>query len=226
MCPPLEKQADSPILGLLEVGSGRISVYGDTNCLDSSHMVRNCYWLLKKILDFTSRSIRDPMLFLDSSRLDKTLHQDNNQLPSRRADVNFSTYSAVVGKKLLCGRDSRFEVWGKNGYDLNVKTRNRRLPGYADFDLGRALNSTLGKIPVKKLISVGNKDDRSLGKKKYLGYLYGDELDFLELVASHWLMPAIVAVSGLILLWSFCKIRQKRRRRRKGSAFTRASASP
>ncbi|CAA0823328.1 Subtilisin-like protease SBT6.1 [Striga hermonthica] len=220
-------KADSPILGLLEVGSGRISVYGDSNCLDSSHMVTNCYWLLKKILDFTSRSIRDPVLFLDSSRLDKTLHQDNNQLPSRRADVNFSTYSAVVGKKLICGRDSRFEVWGKNGYDLNVRTRNRRLPGYADFDVGRALNSTLGKIPVKKIISVGNNDDRYLGKKKYLGYLYGDELDFPELVASHWLMPAIVAVSGLILLWSLCKIRQKRRRRRKGSsAFTRASASP
>ncbi|KAI3443807.1 hypothetical protein Pfo_000472 [Paulownia fortunei] len=216
-------KADSPILGLLEVGGGRIAVYGDSNCLDSSHMVTNCYWLLKKILDFTARNIRDPVLFLDSSRQDKTLHLDDNQLPSRRTDVNFSTYSAVVGKELICGSDSRFEVWGTKGYDFNARGRNRRLPGYAAIDLGGGLNSTQ-EIPAKKFKSIEKKVDNSLGNK-YLGYLYGDDLDFPELVASHWLIPAIVAVSGLLLLWSFWKIRQKRRRRRKGSGFSR-SANP
>ncbi|KAL0339060.1 UNVERIFIED_CONTAM: Subtilisin-like protease SBT6.1 [Sesamum angustifolium] len=142
-------KADSPILGLLEVGGGRIAVYGDSNCLGSSHMVTNCYWVLKKILDFTARNIRDPVLFSDSSRQDKTLHVDDNQLPSRRTDVNFSAYSAVLGKELICGSDSRFEVWGTKGYDLHVRGRNRRLPGYADIDVGRVLNSTL-LIPVKK----------------------------------------------------------------------------
>ncbi|KAL0410658.1 UNVERIFIED_CONTAM: Subtilisin-like protease SBT6.1 [Sesamum latifolium] len=186
-------KADSPILGLLEVGGGRIAVYGDSNCLDSSHMVTNCYWLLKKILDFTARNIRDPVLFSDSSRQDKTLHVDDKQLPSRRTDVNFSTYSAVVSKELICRSDSRFEVWGTKGYDLHVRGRNRRLPGYAVIDVGRVLNSTL-EIP----------------------------LDFPELVASHWLIPAIVAISGLLLLWSFWKIRQKRRRRRKGASSSRS----
>ncbi|GFP86875.1 membrane-bound transcription factor site-1 protease [Phtheirospermum japonicum] len=215
-------KADSPILGLLEVSGGRIAVYGDSNCLDSSHMVTNCYWLLKKILDFTARDNRDPVLFSDSSRLDKILHLDDNQLPSRRTDVNFSTYSAVVSKELICGHDSRFEVWGTKGYDLNGRARNRRLPDHAEFDVGGGgLNST-PEIPVKKFKSIENKHDHSLGNK-YLGYLYGDDLDFPELVASHWLMPAIVAVSGLVLLWSFWKIRQKRRRRRKGSAFTRSA---
>ncbi|KAK4415501.1 Subtilisin-like protease SBT6.1 [Sesamum alatum] len=216
-------KADSPILGLLEVGGGRIAVYGDSNCLDSSHMVTNCYWLLKKILDFTARNVRDPVLFSDSSRQDKTLHVDDNQLPSRRTDVNFSTYSAVVSKELICGSDSRFEVWGTKGYDLHVRGRNRRLPGYADIDVGRVLNSSLD-IPVKKSGSIKKSDDNSSGNK-YLGYLYGDDLDFPELVASHWLIPAIVALSGLLLLWSFWKIRQKRRRRRKGAASSR-SANP
>ncbi|KAK6149331.1 hypothetical protein DH2020_016856 [Rehmannia glutinosa] len=214
-------KADSPILGLLEVGGGRITVYGDSNCLDSSHMVTNCYWLLKKILDFTAREVRDPVLFLDSSRLDKTLHLDDNQLPSRRTDVNFSTYSAVVSKELICRSDSRFEVWGTKGYDMNARGRNRRLPGHA---AAIDLNSTQ-EILVKKFKSnTEKKYDNSLANK-YLGYLYGDDLDFPELVASHWLMPAVVAVSGLVLLWSFWKIRQKRRRRRKGSAFSR-SANP
>ncbi|KAL2251190.1 UNVERIFIED_CONTAM: Subtilisin-like protease SBT6.1 [Sesamum indicum] len=216
-------KADSPILGLLEVGGGRIAVYGDSNCLDSSHMVTNCYWLLKKILDFTARNVRDPVLFSDSSRQDKTLHVDDNQLPSRRTDVNFSTYSAVVSKELICGSDSRFEVWGTKGYDLHVRGRNRRLPGYADIDVGRVLNTTM-EIPVKKSGLIKKIDDNSSGNK-YLGYLYGDDLDFPELVASHWLIPAIVSLSGLLLLWSFWKIRQKRRRRRKG-ASSRSSPNP
>ncbi|KAL3642980.1 Membrane-bound transcription factor site-1 protease [Castilleja foliolosa] len=207
-------KADSPILGLLEVSGGRIAVYGDSNCLDSSHMVTNCYWLLKRILDFTARDNRDPVLFSDSSRLDKTLHLDDKQLPSRRTDVNFSRYSSVVNKELICGRDSRFEIWRTKGYHLNGSARNHRSPDHATFDVG-------GR-GVKKFESIENKHDHSLGNK-YLGYFYGDDLDFPELVASHWLMPAIVAVSGVVLLYSFWKIRQKQRRRRKGVAFTRSA---
>ncbi|XP_047970773.1 subtilisin-like protease SBT6.1 isoform X1 [Salvia hispanica] len=218
-------KADSPILGLVEVGEeGRIAVYGDSNCLDSSHMVTNCYWLLKKILDFTASNIRDPVLFSDSSRQDKALHLDDNQLPSRRTDVNFSTYSQVADKELICRSDSRFEVWATKGYDLHVRGRNHRLPGYAAVDLGQGSNST-PEVPFKKIKSV-HKDSNSLGNS-YLGYLYGDDqLDFPELVASHWLLPAIVAGSGFLVLWSFWRIRQKRRRRRKGSGSFNRSANP
>jgi hypothetical protein len=41
------------------------------------------------------------------------------------------------------------------------------------------------------------------------------KLDMPVLVASHWLVPAVVAVTGLLLFLSFWRIRQKRRRRRK-----------
>ena len=43
------------VLGVTEsmggVGGGRIGVYGDSNCLDSAHMKRECYWLLDEMLD-------------------------------------------------------------------------------------------------------------------------------------------------------------------------------
>ncbi|KAA8523120.1 hypothetical protein F0562_009543 [Nyssa sinensis] len=209
-------KADSPILGLLEVGGGRIAVYGDSNCLDSSHMVTNCYWLLKKILDFTSRSIKDPVLFSDSVRRDSPLYLDDNQLPSRRTDVNFSTYSAVVAKELICRSDSRFEVWGTKGYGLQVMGRNRRLPGFPVIDLGRSLNSTMETSNMKQF-NLTKEDD--LGNK----YFSLDDLqvDVPMMVASHWLIPAIVAISGLLLFLSFWRIRQKRRRRRKGSGSGR-----
>ncbi|XP_057969744.1 subtilisin-like protease SBT6.1 [Malania oleifera] len=215
-------KADSPILGLLEKGGGRIVVYGDSNCLDSSHMVTNCYWLLRKILDFTSRDIKDPVLLSDSFRLNEPLYEDDNQLPSRRTDVNFSTYSAVVGKELICRSDSRFEVWGTKGYTLQVRGRNRRLPGYPVIDLGRGLNSTVESSRLKRPKLTKKKND-PLGNK-YLGLLYGDEVDMPVLVGSHWLVPAVIALSGIVLFLSLWKIRQKRRRRRKGSVSGRMAS--
>ncbi|KAJ0030255.1 hypothetical protein Pint_13187 [Pistacia integerrima] len=213
-------KADSPIIGLLEAGEGRIAVYGDSNCLDSSHMVTNCYWLLRKILDFTSSNIRDSVLFSDSSEQHTPLTEADNQLPSRRTDVNFSTYSAVLGKDLICRSDSRFEVWGTKGYNLQVRGWNRVLPGYPVMDLGSGLNSFMdtskSRRPKYTEISKGD----YLGSK-YLGMFYKDELDMPVLVASHWLVPLVVAVTGLLVFLSFWRIRQRRRRRRKGSVSSR-----
>lgn len=213
-------KADSPILGLVEVGEGRVAVYGDSNCLDSSHMVTNCYWLLRKILDFTSGNIRDPMLFSPSVKQNNPLYIDDNQLPSRRTDVNFSTYSSVVEKELICRSDSRFEVWGTKGYNLQVRGRNRKLPGYPVIDLGRGLNSTAEVFPKTHPKSRDKRKGDSSGNG-YLGLFYRDELDMPVLVASHWLAPAVIAVAGILLFFSFWRIRQKRRRRRKGSGSVR-----
>ncbi|XWS69891.1 hypothetical protein CRYUN_Cryun03dG0002600 [Craigia yunnanensis] len=205
-------KADSPILGLLDVGEGRIAVYGDSNCLDSSHMVTNCYWLLRKILDFTGSNIKDPVLFSESVKQDMPLDEEDNHLPSRRTDVNFSVYSAVMGKDLICRSDSRFEVWGTKGYNLHIRGRNKRLPGYNVIDLGRGLNSTYDTTrPRRPKFTEKNKGD-SLGNR-YLG-----ELDVPELVASHWLVPAVVAVTGFLLFLSIWRIQQKQRRRRRSGS--------
>ncbi|CAI0390009.1 unnamed protein product [Linum tenue] len=214
-------KADSPILGLVEAGKGRIAVYGDSNCLDSSHMVTNCYWLLKKLLDFTSANARDPLLFSQSAKQDMAIYVDDNQLPSRRTDVNFSSYSAVLGRDLICRRDSRFEVWGTKGYNLHVRGRNRRLPGYPIIDLGRGLNSTTvdqsNKRP--KVTERRNKGDTQ--GNHLLGILNGNELDMPVLVTSHWLVPAAIAITGVLLFLSIWRIRQRRRRRKRGSGSGR-----
>lgn len=214
-------KADTPILGFLEVSIGRVAVYGDSNCLDSSHMVTNCYWLLKKILEFTSKNIKDPVLFSDSIKQDKPLHQEDNQLPSRRTDVNFSTYSAVVGKELICRSDSRFEVWGTKGYSLQVRGRNRKLPGYPVNDLSRNLSFDVEISGTKSFETA--KSNIFDSTDKYLGLFNRDDLDVPVQVASRWFVPVIVAVSGLLLL-SFWRIQKKRRRRRKGSGSGRYSS--
>lgn len=111
-------QVEAPILGAVQVGMGRVAVHGDSNCLDSSHMVTNCYWLLKKFLDFTSRHVKDPVLFAPSRKIIFPLNGPKISLPSRREDVNFSAYSLVLDNELLCGDDARFDVQGTKGYHL------------------------------------------------------------------------------------------------------------
>ena len=156
-------------------------MYGDSNCLDSSHMVTNCYWLLKKILDFTSSNIRDPVLFSDSAKTKFPLHVDESHLPSRRSDVNFSTYSAVVGKELICQRDSRFEVWGTKGYDIQLMGRNRKLPGYPTIRLDSDLNisaKTVSEIPKKNegYFSGAIGTNKFRKNMDFLGFLNHDEV--------------------------------------------------
>lgn len=166
------------ILGLAKVGRGRVSVYGDSNCLDSSHMVTNCFWLLKKILDFTTRNIRDPVLFAETARIRSPL-QNSTLLPSRRTDVNFSIYSGVIGKDLVCQKDTRFDVWQTKGHDFDVQVvggRNRKLPGYSipDVDIGKS-NDTL----TRQDIGLDNKNEA----RRLSGGSSRDNTDFLGLLS-------------------------------------------
>lgn len=219
-------QVESSILGLAQIGGGRVAVYGDSNCLDSSHMVTNCYWLLKKILDFTNSNIRDPVLFSDSAKTKIPLLVDDRQLPSRRNDVNFSTYSSVVGKELVCQHDSRFEVWGTKGYGIQLMGRNRKLPGHPTIHLDGDFNISVkasDEIPKRNEGYFSGAIGRSNFRRNmdFLGFLNHDENDIPILAASQWIVPAFVAVICFLLLLSW-RMRQKKRRRRKGSLSNRS----
>uniref|UniRef100_A0A0L8HIR4 Uncharacterized protein n=1 Tax=Octopus bimaculoides TaxID=37653 RepID=A0A0L8HIR4_OCTBM len=47
-----------PVLGLHQTTakptSGRVAIFGDSNCLDNSHMLKDCFWLLKALLEYTA----------------------------------------------------------------------------------------------------------------------------------------------------------------------------
>ncbi|KAK7498137.1 hypothetical protein BaRGS_00010725, partial [Batillaria attramentaria] len=57
-----------PVLGLQQTnsqpGSGRIALYGDSNCLDTSHLQKDCFWLLKAILEYTAHKVLPTNLFM------------------------------------------------------------------------------------------------------------------------------------------------------------------
>ena len=54
---------NAPVLGLYSApgeGGGRVVVYGDSNCLDSAHMQRDCFWLLDTLLKYATSSVSPP----------------------------------------------------------------------------------------------------------------------------------------------------------------------
>ncbi|KAM3207787.1 hypothetical protein ACQJBY_062826 [Aegilops geniculata] len=219
-----EKSKLSSILGMLEAGEGRIAVYGDSNCLDSSHMVTNCYWLLRKIVEFAGNGLRDPVLFSEATRLKFPVFE-NIQKPLRRPDVNFSMFSSVIGKELICHQDSRFEVWGTKGYGIQPTGTTRKLPEYQKNEVSSSPNRLI-KSSYKRQDEAGlqksilapsaNKFD---DKRDYFGFISHEE------VASQWMVPACFAVTTCIMVYLSCRAQQRRRRPRKGSATGRLSSS-
>ncbi|KAK3128464.1 hypothetical protein QOZ80_6BG0462060 [Eleusine coracana subsp. coracana] len=217
----------SSILGMMEAGEGRIAVYGDSNCLDSSHMVTNCYWLLKKIVEFTGNRVKDPILFSEAAKLNFPVFESIHQ-PSRRSDVNFSIYSRVIGKELFCHQDSRFEVWGTKGYGVQPSGTVRKLPEYQMGEGSSTPNITKDsdnrqdEIVFQSYNSTAN-DAKMDEKRDYFGFIGHEEVDIGMLMASQWMVPCFVATACLMLYLSY-RMQQKRRRRRKGSVANRLTS--
>lgn len=72
-----------PILGLLQTGenedSGRIVVYGDSNCIDTAHMQKECFWLLDAVLQYAMTK-HIPPLFVE---LKSKVVPSSNEMPLR-----------------------------------------------------------------------------------------------------------------------------------------------
>ncbi len=88
-----------PILGLVEAsGGGRVAIYGDSNCIDSVHLVRDCYWLLLALLEFTTSS-RVPKLFL---QLDENRQMDSDVPELERLNTSrLHKFSRVIEKNTV-----------------------------------------------------------------------------------------------------------------------------
>lgn len=81
------KRHSVPILGLLQTTatdhSGRIVVYGDSNCLDMSNLDKACYWMLDAILEYTS-TMHLPTIF-KSNRAKDDGNRVKTEAPQRMA---------------------------------------------------------------------------------------------------------------------------------------------
>ncbi|XP_034483222.1 membrane-bound transcription factor site-1 protease [Drosophila innubila] len=74
---------------------GRIAVYGDSNCLDSSHMEKACFWLLTTILDFVMNSHKS-VLLNNLNRISEFKNVNKKSLPVRISSSNLKMFSKVI----------------------------------------------------------------------------------------------------------------------------------
>lgn len=92
----------TPILGLLQTKSsdksGRVIVYGDSNCIDASHLEQACYWMLDAMLEYTSTS-HLPSVFKDNQMLSWENAVDTDH-PRRMEGNRLYRYSKVLGGNL------------------------------------------------------------------------------------------------------------------------------
>uniref|UniRef100_A0A8D8L724 Membrane-bound transcription factor site-1 protease n=1 Tax=Culex pipiens TaxID=7175 RepID=A0A8D8L724_CULPI len=111
---------------------GRIAIYGDSNCLDSTHLDKPCFWLLDSLLEYTMTShVTNLLRDLNSSRRNEIL--SDAKPPTRLATNNLHLYSKVlqgpgnVKRDLPLCRPLRWEqpvslnMSSLSGYGLNER---------------------------------------------------------------------------------------------------------
>jgi len=104
-----ERQKPVPVLGLYLPPSktsssssesssrGRIAVYGDSNCLDSAHLQKGCFWLMDALLQFaTTGLVPDPFKSLEVLSSPFVSPGVGGDPPARVEGSNLSRYSKVL----------------------------------------------------------------------------------------------------------------------------------
>lgn len=86
---------------------GRIAIFGDSNCLDSTHLDKPCYWLLDALLEYTMTNHISNLL-KDLNKLSKLMPGGSSfvdgkrkQLPTRLAGTNLHQFSKVLHPSLV-----------------------------------------------------------------------------------------------------------------------------
>lgn len=78
------------------LNEGRIVVYGDSNCLDSTHIEKPCFWLLDALLEYTMTS-HIPTILKDLNRSPNIQFKpDLMNMPKRLPNNNLHMYSKVL----------------------------------------------------------------------------------------------------------------------------------
>ncbi|KAG8041496.1 hypothetical protein G9C98_002789 [Cotesia typhae] len=99
-----ESVAKVPVLGLLEPDgdkeapgkSGRIVIYGDSNCIDDSHAKKPaCFWMLDAILEYTATG-NVPSIFLDPKNNEVSSDLESGKFPSRMKGSQLHRHSKVL----------------------------------------------------------------------------------------------------------------------------------
>ena len=111
---PTEDDPVVPVLGIWQsdshsTQSGRIGVFGDSACLDSSltPSKSDCFWLMKSLLEFaTTAKVGEPLASSLQPASSAPLPMDSPESPKSMADSRFEQFSRVI-KRGAAGNQQR-----------------------------------------------------------------------------------------------------------------------
>nr|XP_050867945.1 membrane-bound transcription factor site-1 protease isoform X2 [Vespula vulgaris] len=211
---------------------GRLVVYGDSNCIDDSHLQKPCFWMLDAILEYTTTGRIATIFMNENSHSNKDPkepdHFENNILPQRIEGSNFKRHSKVVAS----------EGTGAGRY--------RPLPSCPTITLAlpKPINESAPTNLYKsqKLLSVGSgimaanpiPQEDSLWLKRHIGasvpFLYNNNLNGVvnnikqneqdhQVIVNQWYYIVIIIMVCVILFcllnrWNWLIFRRHSRRKR------------
>lgn len=132
--------------------SGRIVVYGDSNCLDSTHIEKPCFWLLDALLEYTMTS-HVTNLLKELNRSGKITFPKEVQYPIRLPNNNLHSYSKVLDPiKIGYKREqpSCPKLKWENPIFLNVLKTKQNLEANVEFDNSVNIGNNLRKLESQK----------------------------------------------------------------------------
>lgn len=100
---PGRKDSQVALLGLLsleEASSGRLALYGDSNCIDSAQITSSggeqadCFWLLSAILEYTNYN--NLFTGFKESTSEHFENKNKNSMPTRPPGSTFYKYSKLM----------------------------------------------------------------------------------------------------------------------------------
>uniref|UniRef100_A0A182M3P4 Membrane-bound transcription factor site-1 protease n=1 Tax=Anopheles culicifacies TaxID=139723 RepID=A0A182M3P4_9DIPT len=111
-----------------DLAGGRIALYGDSNCLDSTHLEKPCFWLLDSLLEYTMTAhVTSLLRDLNVTRQVEQI-EENVKLPQRMPNNNLHLYSKVLVPHTTTGKKRPLPVCPHLDWEypvtLNMSTLN------------------------------------------------------------------------------------------------------
>eukprot|EP00475_Leptophrys_vorax_P037697 TRINITY_DN6531_c0_g1_i3.p1 TRINITY_DN6531_c0_g1~~TRINITY_DN6531_c0_g1_i3.p1 ORF type:complete len:542 (+),score=158.69 TRINITY_DN6531_c0_g1_i3:237-1628(+) len=133
----VDKKASAAVLGVVDLAkifdsnsSGSVAVYGDSNCLDSSHLVQpHCFELVEALIMFGTKQDGDVVRKLLNSMEMQTSQFEEKfaRTPYRRTDINLDAYSRTLasGASPKCIEQVEEEVHLNSSLHVSRQRRKR-----------------------------------------------------------------------------------------------------
>ena len=208
-----------PVMGFHQSkapGSGRVVVYGDSNCVDSAHLSDNCFWMMDAILEYTGLG-NMPTVFSELG-IEASSHpylKNNIPNPQRMEGNRLHRFSKVLETNI-----------GNEHISTKVLPKCRVLANSKPQPLNRTAPTNLYKA--QKLMSMGNSieldaaellipvksldasDEREVSD--WLGSNIGpddssSESDFSTNLSIAWLFTCLCVV--FYVAYKFCRKRRR-----------------